>query len=62
MRFRLLDELLQTSDIVTLHVPLTDETRHMINAETLALMKPHARISSTPAAARWWTSRRCITR
>ncbi len=34
-----LDELLTTSDIVTLHVPLTDETRHMINKETLAKMK-----------------------
>jgi len=34
-----LSELLTTSDIVTLHVPLTDETRHMINKETLAKMK-----------------------
>lgn len=34
-----LSELLTTSNIVTLHVPLTDETRHMINKETLAKMK-----------------------
>ncbi|EKE05713.1 MAG: hypothetical protein ACD_19C00182G0041 [uncultured bacterium] len=34
-----LDTLLTTSDVVTIHVPLTDETRHMINEETLSKMK-----------------------
>ncbi len=37
-----LDELLAQSDIVTLHVPLTDSTRGMIGAEQLAKMKPAA--------------------
>lgn len=37
-----LDELLLQSDIVTLHCPLTDETRHMINREKIALMKERA--------------------
>jgi glyoxylate reductase/D-3-phosphoglycerate dehydrogenase len=42
VRYRLLPELLRTSDIVTLHVPLTSLTRNMINAAALAHMRPHA--------------------
>ena len=37
-----LDELLKTSDIVSIHVPLNDETRHMMNKEAFAKMKPSA--------------------
>ena len=36
------DDLLSRSDFVTFHVPLTDETRNMINATRLKLMKPGA--------------------
>ena len=35
-----LDDLLERSDIVTLHAPLMPETRHMISAERLARMRP----------------------
>lgn len=34
-----LDELLAKSDVISLHAPLTPETKHMINAETIAKMK-----------------------
>ncbi len=37
-----LDELLATSDFVTIHVPLLEETKHLINEERLQRMKPGA--------------------
>ncbi len=37
-----LNELLEKSDIVSLHVPLSDKTRHMINRENIKLMKKEA--------------------
>ncbi len=39
VEFTQLDELLGTSDFITLHVPLTEETRHMINKDSLAKIK-----------------------
>lgn len=42
-----LDELLPQADVVTLHVPLTEETRHLIDARRLALMKPTAVLVNT---------------
>lgn len=39
--------LLRTSDYISLHTPLTDSTRHLINAEALALMKPTAYLINT---------------
>ena len=42
-----LDALLTRADIVTLHVPLTDETRLLIDARRLALMKPTAVLVNT---------------
>ncbi len=42
-----MEGLLSRSDYLSLHCPLTDETRHLINAHTLSLMKPTAYIINT---------------
>lgn len=47
MRYVPLDELIQISDIITLHVPLSDATRHLIGEEEFAAMKDHVVIINT---------------
>jgi glyoxylate reductase len=46
-----LDELLATSDVISLHTPLTEQTRHLIGARELALMKPTATLVNTARGA-----------
>ncbi|WP_295869096.1 2-hydroxyacid dehydrogenase [uncultured Veillonella sp.] len=47
IRYVSLDELLENSDYITLHCPLNDQTKHMINKETIGKMKPSAVIINT---------------
>jgi D-3-phosphoglycerate dehydrogenase / 2-oxoglutarate reductase len=42
-----LDDLVARCDIISLHAPLTPQTRNLINTERLALMKPHAILINT---------------
>ena len=46
-----MEELLKNSDYVSMHCPLTESTKHMINKETLSLMKPSAFIINTSRGA-----------
>lgn len=41
------EKLLEESDVISLHLPLTDETHHLINAQTLKSMKPGAILINT---------------
>ena len=47
IRYVSLDELLENSDYITLHCPLNDQTKYMINKETIGKMKPSAVIVNT---------------
>jgi D-3-phosphoglycerate dehydrogenase len=42
-----LEKVFRQSDYVTIHTPLTEETRHLVNRDTLALMKPTAYVVNT---------------
>src|SRR6201996_2468387 len=47
VRFSLFEEVLRTSDIVSLHVPLSAQTRHMMGTAQFRLMKPSAYLINT---------------
>ena len=51
LHFDTFENVLKESDFVSLHCPLTDATRHMINADTLKLMKPSAFLINTSRGA-----------
>lgn len=51
IRYVSLEELLKNSDYVSMHCPLTESTKHMINKESLSLMKPSAFIINTSRGA-----------
>lgn len=46
-RYATFEELMRESDVITLHVPLTPTTRHMINREALALCRPGVLLINT---------------
>lgn len=46
-----LDELLATSDVISLHCNLTEETRHILNKQSIAKMKPNSYIINTARGA-----------
>lgn len=51
IRYAAVEEIMRMSDIVTLHCPLTPRTHHLINARSLARMKPGAIVVNTSRGA-----------
>ena len=51
VRYVSLEELLRTSDVVTLHCPLAPETRHLLDAARIAMMRPNALVVNTSRGA-----------
>jgi D-lactate dehydrogenase len=51
MKYVSLEQLLRSSDIVSLHCPLTPETRHLISRDTISLMKPDSMLVNTSRGA-----------
>lgn len=51
IEFTTLENVLRQCDYLSLHCPLTEQTRHIINADTLALIKPEAFIINTSRGA-----------
>ncbi len=47
MEYKEIDDLLKEADFISLHTALTDETKHLINAERLSMMKPTAYLINT---------------
>ena len=47
MAYAALEEIFKKSDVVSLHIPLTPETRHLVNAKMLSLMKKEAYLINT---------------
>ena len=42
-----IDDLFETSDVISLHCPLTEETHHIVNAHTINLMRPNSILINT---------------
>ncbi len=51
MEYMTLQQVLHTADVITLHVPLTPETKHMLNAESFQQMKPGMVVINTARGA-----------
>lgn len=47
MHYKSLEEVLKSSDIVSIHLPLNDDTRHLIGEKELSYMKPNAILINT---------------
>ncbi len=46
-----IDDIFRDADVITLHVPGTGDTKHLVNAQRLATMRPHAMIINTSRAS-----------
>ncbi len=51
VEYKSLEEVLKQSDLISLHCPLTEETHHLINKDTISMMKPNVVLVNTSRGA-----------
>ena len=57
IKYATFDELIQSSDCISIHVPLSKDSRHLLSKREFDMMKPRVRIVHTSRVSGWYEIR-----